>query len=161
MVSRRKQKEFTYAKSDTHPLWVVEYRGDMIFLRTPLPTRLNDLYRFNRRTGAKFKVTEAVQFENSCKLLLRSQIDEIIDVPIIMGGIAYFYDKRQDVDSVQKLIGDALEDVLYVDDKQIAAVTYIKAYDRKSPRLELFVLRQTQLEENLLQVAKAMVKTLS
>ena len=52
----------------------------------------------------------------------------------------YFGTKRKsDVDNFNKLVGDALSGIVWVDDSQIRRLTVEKFYDKEKPRIEVTV----------------------
>ena len=54
--------------------------------------------------------------------------------------LLYFGDKRErDIDNYNKIWQDALEGVVFENDKQIEKMTIIKKYDAKNPRIEVFI----------------------
>lgn len=47
--------------------------------------------------------------------------------------------RRSDIDNFNKLVFDALSDIVYGDDSQIEHLTIIKGYDKENPRVELVI----------------------
>jgi Holliday junction resolvase RusA-like endonuclease len=64
-----------------------------------------------------------------------------IDGPVRLEGVAYWPDRRRrDLLFFAKALHDALEGVCYVDDSQIAEVSYrVGGIDRDNPRVELAI----------------------
>lgn len=59
---------------------------------------------------------------------------------IILTAAVYFKTKRKrDLDNTMKLVQDALNDVLWEDDSQIADLHLIRRYDPEDPRIVLSV----------------------
>lgn len=57
----------------------------------------------------------------------------------------YFGTKRKsDVDNFNKLIGDALTGIVWVDDNQIQELTIRKNYDKTNPRVELSIMKHNE-----------------
>lgn len=57
-----------------------------------------------------------------------------IDLVLVFGDR-----RRRDIDNYCKLPLDALEGVVYTDDKQIDSLNIEKTYDKEEPRIEIYV----------------------
>lgn len=65
---------------------------------------------------------------------------ELIEGDVIMKIKLFFGDKRRrDIDNYNKLILDAMEGIVYKDDKQIKDLHITKEYDKENPRVEIWV----------------------
>ena len=59
--------------------------------------------------------------------------------------------RKVDLDNLSKCVLDAMNGVIYEDDRQITALHLFKAYDKENPRLKVVVepIRDTPEQENL------------
>lgn len=109
-------------------------------LTLPIPPLLNRIYR-PLRTGGKALTNEAREYkalaawEAICYLGRRPKLTGKLAVEMTV------YRKRSngDIDAFQKLLFDAMNDVLWLDDSQVAQMTVTKSMDRFNPRVELRV----------------------
>ena len=67
---------------------------------------------------------------------------KVISTGVDMEMILFFKDKRRrDVDNYNKIVLDALEGIVFQDDKQIQKLTVIKDYSKENPRIEVEIKR--------------------
>ena len=63
---------------------------------------------------------------------------KVLSGDVEMELVLFFKDKRRrDVDNYNKLVLDALEGIVFEDDKQVQKLTIIKDYSKENPRIEL------------------------
>jgi Holliday junction resolvase RusA-like endonuclease len=79
--------------------------------------------------------------EMACAAAKTQHKDGPIEGPVRLQGVAYWPDRRRrDLLFFAKALHDALEGVCYVDDSQIAEVSYrVGGIDRDNPRVELAI----------------------
>jgi len=97
------------------------------------------MYRFNRRSGQLYKVPEAKRYANNARYLALSQ-----GAVVIQGNVRvtiHIYRKRKtgDLDNKLKLVLDALEGVVYENDKQVVELHAYLLDDKDNPRVEVAV----------------------
>lgn len=113
----------------------------MIRLTLPIPPSVNSYWRstVNRRSGlAKVLISqEGRRFKTRCQMLAQMQCSEPINVKVAVTATVYFGDRRRDLDNVMKPLFDALEGVVYRNDRQIHEIHFRKALDRQNPRIEM------------------------
>jgi len=71
---------------------------------------------------------------------------KIVSTDCALEVTLFFKDKRRrDVDNFNKIILDALEGVVYEDDKQIQKLTITKDYSKENPRVEIKIINSNIL----------------
>lgn len=71
---------------------------------------------------------------------MTAQKRDILDKPIIMHIDGYYPTKRVvDAPNLSKSICDALNDIVYYDDRQIVSCITTKSYDKLNPRVEILI----------------------
>ena len=111
----------------------------IILSGNPLSTQL--IYRSACR--GKFPVRYMIKEGKELKELYQSEArkqykGKVMSADCDMEMTLFFKDKRRrDVDNYNKLVLDALEGIVYEDDKQIQKLTVIKNYSKENPRIEI------------------------
>jgi len=87
----------------------------------------------------RFKVADKILSTACAEKMKELKLTKFIG-PIIMHIDGYFSNKRVfDAPNLPKSICDALNDVVYYDDRQIVLCTCTKHYDKTNPRIEIFI----------------------
>jgi Holliday junction resolvase RusA-like endonuclease len=60
-----------------------------------------------------------------------------MDGDVSLRCVVYFKDRRRDLDNVLKPLLDALNGIVYRDDRQVAHLEFTKRFDVRRPRVEL------------------------
>lgn len=108
----------------------------LVYFTLPLPPSAN---RYWRRGGANtYKSAEANEFIEVAKVTARAAMQEA-GLDLFLGdlnGFIYVYrdNAGRDLNNCTKVLYDALQDVVYIDDKQIASERHIRDYDKDNPR---------------------------
>lgn len=111
-----------------------------LILTLPIPPLLNRIYH-SKPKGGKVLTIAAREYKATAAWEAISYFGRR---PKLTGDLALemtVYRKRSngDIDAFQKLLFDAMNDVLWLDDSQLVQMTVMKAMDRFNPRVELKV----------------------
>lgn len=107
-------------------------------LTLPLPTLLNRLYRVGG--GRVYKTQQAMTYRWAVKAAaLDAGIEAPLRGPVAVTLRVYFARRGCDLDGVLKDGLDAMQGVLFENDRQIHALHLFKDYDRKNPRMDVEV----------------------
>jgi len=87
--------------------------------------------RYMTKQGKDLKEQYQLEAKNQYK-------GKVLSGDVEMELVLFFKDKRRrDVDNYNKLVLDALEGIVFEDDKQVQKLTIIKDYSKENPRIEL------------------------
>lgn len=114
------------------------------FSGTPLSTQTCYRYTCRGSFPSLYMKDECKQkksyYKNASYTDMKAQGIKRYEGNIIMIVNLHFGDKRKrDVDNFLKLLLDGLEGVCYNNDAQIVELTVTKAYDKKNPRVEVYI----------------------
>lgn len=104
------------------------------------PKSTSHIYHYHCKFGrpAGYMTAEGKKIKESYWLQARSQCKKPLSGPLKVSIILFFQDRRaRDWDNFHKLSMDALNGVVWVDDKQIIEANVRKSYDKENPRIEL------------------------
>lgn len=120
-----------------------------IKLTLPIPPSVNHCYRNIPTTrGMKNRVltTEASNWKLTAAWIAKAEINAHgwkmpgADEKVVLELYAYWPDhRRRDMNNCHKLLCDALESWLYLDDKMVLVRDMDFDIDRKNPRIEVYV----------------------
>lgn len=111
----------------------------MRFVLKTIPLPLNQTYK--RGKNSFYKTKEAAKAQEDMGWEVRSQYrGKPLEGPLSVKIDFYWPNIRRDVDSATKATLDALEQILWVNDRQIQDLRVTKHVDRKDIRCELEVL---------------------
>jgi len=114
----------------------------IIFKGNPLSTQT--IYRSACR--GRFPTMYMTKKGKELKALYHSEAKKqykkkVVSIDCALEITLFFKDKRRrDVDNFNKIILDALEGVVYEDDKQIQKLTITKDYSKEDPRVEIKII---------------------
>jgi Holliday junction resolvase RusA-like endonuclease len=80
---------------------------------------------------------EGRRFKARCQLVAQAQVATPLAGEVSMRAMVYFRDHRRDLDNVLKPLLDALQGIVYANDRQIVHLDFRKALDPRHPRIEL------------------------
>lgn len=106
-------------------------------------SKSNNLFYGNRNAYVpkRFKENDKIVI-SSTKDYLKSSKKTKLSGPLIMQIDGYYSTKRVvDAQNLSKSICDALNDIVYYDDRQIIFCTTTKSYDKNNPRIEIFIMK--------------------
>ena len=108
-------------------------------LKLPLPPTTNHIYMRTRR--GVFLTTKARDWKQEAGWMLK---EAWMPKPTLKEDVCvkvtYFLKRERDLDGGNKLLFDAMERIVYENDKQIVEIYLYKKWDKKNPRLEVEVL---------------------
>ena len=115
-------------------------------LTLPFPPSANRYWRLTTRNGKPriIKSVEAEGYATRCYWVAKSQIRQPLTGPVCLDMTIYFPNRRGDLDNRTKQLFDALEGVVFANDRQIEHYSVTRAIDKKNPRVEIQV---TAIEE--------------
>lgn len=116
----------------------------------PLPPSVNAAYANNRHTGRGRILTPAAENWKlvagyAAKQAVRNSGWQITaaDEKVVLELVAFWPDnRRRDMNNLHKLLCDALEGVVYPDDKMVLVRDMDFSIDRKKPRIEINIFRK-------------------
>lgn len=115
--------------------------GQPVTLVLPLPPSVNSFWRSvpaTRNRIAKVLISEqGRRFKRACQLAAAAQCATPMDGDVSLRCVVYFKDRRRDLDNVLKPLLDALNGIVYRDDRQVAHLEFTKRFDVRRPRVEL------------------------
>lgn len=104
------------------------------------PSSTNQIYRHFR--NRVYMTHEGKDVKNDYIVEIKNQwgfkppMEDAVEITISL----YFKDKRKrDWDNYNKLVCDAMEGIVFMDDNQIQKATVIKGYDKENPRVEITI----------------------
>lgn len=107
----------------------------MIYLELPFPPSLNHMYR---RYGKQTVLSgEARAYKQEAAILSREIIDEPLTGRLSVTIRLYRPAARGDIDNYLKALLDALNGILWQDDRQIVELHVYKLLDREDPHAQL------------------------
>jgi crossover junction endodeoxyribonuclease RusA len=122
--------------------------GESVAMVLPLPPSVNAYWRSvpaSRGRTARVLISGAGRrFKAACQLAAAAQCRKPMQGEVAVSGVVYFRDRRRDLDNVLKPLLDALQGSAYVNDSQIGAITLMRDYDARHPRVELTITRVTR-----------------
>jgi crossover junction endodeoxyribonuclease RusA len=114
-----------------------------VTLILPLPPSVNSYWRSvpaTRNRRARVLISEnGRRFKDACRIAGYAQCRKPLEGEVSVAGVVYFRDRRRDLDNTLKPLLDALQGIVYANDRQIARIELVRAYDQKRPRVELTV----------------------
>ena len=113
----------------------MEKRGYCFTL--PYPPSSNRYWRFYR--GVVVRSSDAVQYKKAVASALRYAGVDLLNGDISVAMIVYRPRQQGDLDNRIKILLDAMNGIVYVDDKQIAVIHAERREDKQSPRVEIMV----------------------
>jgi crossover junction endodeoxyribonuclease RusA len=105
-------------------------------LTLPLPPSVNRFWRTYRgrmlvsREGRAWKQLADVAVAAQCR-------QRVLGGDVQVSIVAYFPDKRRDLDNAIKPALDCMQGSAYANDRQIVRIIAEKRYDKQNPRLEI------------------------
>lgn len=112
------------------------------------PLSTQHIYRYTciGKFARLYMIKEGKELKELYQLEAQNQYKgKVMSVNCDMEIILFFKDKRRrDVDNYSKLVLDALEGVVYEDDRQIQKLTIKKDYSAENPRIEIEIWKQSQ-----------------
>jgi len=113
-----------------------------VSLVLPLPPSVNSYWRSvpaTRNRVARVLISErGRRFKRACRLAASAQCANPIEGDVSLRAVVYFKDRRRDLDNCLKPLLDALNGIVYRDDRQVAHLDFTKRLDPRNPRVELF-----------------------
>jgi len=107
------------------------------------PQSTNHIYKSHCRYGFPtiYMTSAGKTLKESYQWQIKSQWKKrLIKESIELGVKLFFGTKRkQDIDNYSKILLDAFTGIVWEDDKQIEKITIEKFYDKKDPRIEVFL----------------------
>lgn len=107
----------------------------------PLPPSVNHYWRSvpaTRNRRARVLISEnGRRFKDACRLAALAQCRAPLTDDLSLRGVVYFRDRRRDLDNVLKPLLDALQGVVYANDRQIAHIELRREIDPRAPRVEI------------------------
>ena len=101
---------------------------------------INSQYSFSKYGRRHFLTNKARAYKNIVSLIARKTYKgKILTCPIKMEVWYYFPNKKRRDISNDKLTADALEGIIFVDDKQINNLHLHKEYNPGNPRTEIII----------------------
>ena len=107
----------------------------MMQLTLPYPVSANRKFY-----GRQHLTTEARDYLTHAGWVARSQVDAPLSGKVAITVRIYRPRKRGDIDNGLKLMFDALNGIVYEDDKQIVELHVYRHDDKANPRVELSVM---------------------
>ena len=106
-----------------------------ITITLPLPPSINASYRVGN--GRFYQSEEAKQWLADAYILLRQQWKEPPTKARIGLVIRWYFKREADISNRLKIVEDAMQRVIYENDKQIYQEVQFKFYDKVNPRVEI------------------------
>jgi Holliday junction resolvase RusA-like endonuclease len=100
----------------------------------PLPPTLNSSFRARKDGRGQYKTGEAKAWEHEAHYLL-NKVQPIRGAVRLIVNVYYKYDR--DIDASLKLLLDALEGKVYINDSQVTMLTVTKQKDNSNPHVEV------------------------
>lgn len=119
-----------------------------LYLRLDIPPSVNHCYQNIHVKGARGRILteEARNWKDMTKYIAKGAVRHCAwelpaaDVKVVLEIVAFWPDaRRRDMNNTHKLLCDALEGIVYLDDKMVLARDMDFSVDRKHPRLEVCV----------------------
>lgn len=130
-------------RPDVEPQGVTGDAGGGVSLVLPLPPSVNSYWRSvpaTRNRIARVLISEqGRRFKAACRRAAAAQCAKPLAGDVSIRCVVYFKDRRRDLDNVLKPLLDALNGVVYRDDRQVAHLEFTKALDARRPRVEMAV----------------------
>ena len=107
----------------------------------PLPPTDNHLYgqhghiRYMTKEGKDWK--ELAHYEAK-----RQYKGELLKGDVKINKVIYYLKRPRDIQGAQKVLWDALEGVVYENDKQIADYRVVRKWDKNNPRTEISIWKK-------------------
>lgn len=127
-------------------------RKKKLNLITPIPPSINHIY-YNTKYGGKRLTKDAERWVTQVRSSVHAQIEdqkwkkEALGVWMVFDMTFYFPDKRiRDNHNAFKILFDALEGIVYVNDYYVLPRVTACYLDRENPRLEISIYPQKFLE---------------
>lgn len=114
-----------------------------IELTLPIPPLLNRLYRVSGKRLYKSKLDN--RFRADVFYLAHEAKIKPTDKKLELFLYWFREANRGDIDSILKSLLDALEGILYLNDKQVQKITVEKLLDKNNPRVELVAFEYKNL----------------
>lgn len=119
-------------------------------LALPVPPSVNAIY-YNTRGGGRRLTKKAEHYIRDVRALTNQAIDDQHwskqekGIWLYMDMVFYFPDRRRrDSHNCLKVLLDALESIVYVDDMYVMPRIQSVEYDKDNPRVEISVVQQTK-----------------
>jgi len=105
------------------------------------PLSVNQTYKTRISGKGMYLSEKAMGYGNSVIWQVRSQYkDKLLEEDLEVSFYYYFGDKRiHDHLNYHKLLCDRLNQILWKDDKQIKTSHHYTMFDKKNPRIEIFI----------------------
>lgn len=104
------------------------------------PVPLNALYRCVRSRNIISKRGREAKSALATEIALKWKY-ELLKGSVSVSIILYFGDKRKrDIDAYLKILLDGMEGIVYENDVQINELHVYKEYDKKNPRVDIYVV---------------------
>lgn len=110
----------------------------MIYLELPFPPSVNHMY-VRRGKGRLALSDEARAFRELVALIARPCIDSPLEGSLAVTITLYRPRRRGDIDNTTKATLDALNGIVWHDDKQIDELHIYRKLDREDPRAEVTI----------------------
>jgi len=106
------------------------------FIIPILPPTDNHLYG---QTGhRRFMYKQGRDWKEEVSLLARAQNPKLIEGDV-RAEITFYLKRERDIQGSLKVLFDALEGIIYNNDKQIVDFRVFKKFDKENPRVELII----------------------
>jgi crossover junction endodeoxyribonuclease RusA len=103
-----------------------------------LPPSINATYKTNRK-GGFYKSQEAKDWTEACQWEVRKHYKHSPLTSQIYLGIDFMQKMNRDIDNGLKLIIDALQGLVYDNDRQVVHLNVRKFEEKENPRVEIQV----------------------
>ena len=113
---------------------------EIIMIKLSLPPTTNHIYQFNSLTKRMYMTKEARAWKEEAKWLIKAGWKKKPLLDEVCLKVVYYLKRERDLDGGNKLLLDAMEDFVYLNDKQVVELHLYKKWDKKDPRLEVEVL---------------------
>lgn len=109
----------------------------MTTLRLPVPPSMNHYWR---NVGRRTLISAAGrEYRKACKVAAQMQRPDLHECEVAVSGVIYMARLGCDLDNRINPLLDALQDVCYVNDSQVAELHLYRSLDRGNPRVEITV----------------------
>lgn len=112
-------------------------------LTLPLPPSVNSYWRSvpaSRNRIARVMISEeGRRFKIRCINAAHLQCRTPLTGDVSLRATVYFKDRKRDLDNCLKPLLDALQGIVYVNDRQVVHLDFTKALDKGNPRIEMEV----------------------
>ena len=117
-----------------------------ITLILPLPPSINVAYATDFRTRRRYLTKVAKDYYSEIKDYLKTKKYNTLEGEVIVNFVYYFKDHRiRDVSNYIKILEDSLvKNKVITDDSRVRKLYVEKEYDKKNPRVEVLITRDSK-----------------